>query len=329
MDKIFKYTAFFLIFMGILIIFTPTINVNELLYPVRVDSAYVKLQQKVFMKNSEVDSTGNSDLFYFNPGQYDLNYRRLEVHTCDNLLLKGWFIMNESSAPTLIIIPDLNESKISFLKAAREFHDRGFNVVLMDMRAQGESEGIMQTFGTKEYEDLISVMDSVYKYVDNRHIAVFGKGLGANIALNAAFHDKRIGCVIAQSAFNNTEEYIHRYARSKYGKLTNTFYPLMRRQMRHLMPLSIDSLAYDSMMTKLSVPTLMLAATDDRVVPVSDSYRLYTLLKIRNKNFFQVRGAGHDNMDDVVGSDYYEQIAVFIAGAFPKPPVRSRFRNSV
>lgn len=328
MDKAFKASIILLIITALLIFFSPLININELLYPVRIDSSYVKLSQKAFYRQPGSDSIADADRFYYNPSHYGLNYRRLEVRNCENMLLKGWFIMANPSSPTLILLHDRNESKITFLKAAREFHDRGFNIVLMDLRAHGESEGLMQTFGKKEYEDVITVLDTVYKYVESEQVAILGKGTGANIALTVASLDSRVGCVVAQSPYNSLGAYIQRYADHKYGALGTGVYSLMYRQLTRLLTFEPHKVRYDSLVQKFSKPALFIGAIEDKQVPLEESYNLYRLCTSVNKNFYTIRNAGHDNIEEVVGSDYYNEISIFIISAFPKITVKSRFRNS-
>ena len=66
----------------------------------------------------------------------------LDVITADSLRLRGWYSRSaKPDSPTLLILHDLNESKIRYLDMFKQLHDRDVHIYIPDLRAHGNSEG--------------------------------------------------------------------------------------------------------------------------------------------------------------------------------------------
>ena len=104
----------------------------------------------------------------------------------------------DQSRGTVLLIHPLLTSKTWFLSLAQVLSDRGFDVVLPDLRAHGESGGQYVTWGAKEKDDLKRVMDRLLKdkTVSNR-IYVMGASLGGCVAVQYAAYDKRCRGVVS------------------------------------------------------------------------------------------------------------------------------------
>ncbi|MGI8892634.1 MAG: hypothetical protein ACR2GN_04155, partial [Bacteroidia bacterium] len=122
---------------------TSFFSVSELLYPVRIDSAYVKKNTREYMMQWSNYDTTTLPQPLFIPDQLSLVYSPFDIYTKDSILLKGWYFDNPPNPinVTLVVVHDINESKINYINYAREFWERGIRVLLMDMRAHGNSGG--------------------------------------------------------------------------------------------------------------------------------------------------------------------------------------------
>jgi hypothetical protein len=100
-----------------LVFFTSLVDVSELVYPVHIDSLYIKAQQDEYVRELQKNKTKILPRFYYSPFQLGIEYSELEFTTRDQLKLKGWFIpvKDKSNAITILMLHDLNESRISLL----------------------------------------------------------------------------------------------------------------------------------------------------------------------------------------------------------------------
>jgi pimeloyl-ACP methyl ester carboxylesterase len=319
-----------LIFAGFML-FSPFVNISELAYPRRIDSTYVKLSEKQILKELGDDSSKVKPDFYYLPSQLGLSYKSFTVHTCDSVDLKAWFISTKENpdAATLIILHDINESKISLLASAKQFIDRGFNVCLVDMRAHGESTGLFYTLGNAESKDITLVIDSIYPWLSNKNMAVMGIGLGANTALMAAHADKRIKCIIAQSPTDSLLDYVKRFA---YNKWSIGYYPLfgmMKRQLENIIGNRLENINMAALSDCMDTPTMFIVGAADEITPAADSRKVFDECIASNKEYWPVKRATHYNIIDLTGENYFNRISVFLVKAMPKKLKKSRFRKLV
>jgi alpha-beta hydrolase superfamily lysophospholipase len=107
---------------------------------------------------------------------------------------------------TVLILHGLAESKgtYPYLGAAQRLSQRGFDVVLLDLRAHGRSGGKYVTYGGREKYDVMAVMDQLCSKGDvSAPIYVFGVTLGGATAIQYAAIDPRVKGVIAVAPYKD------------------------------------------------------------------------------------------------------------------------------
>lgn len=123
----------------------------------------------------------------------------------DGTRLRGWFIPAGGflSDTTVILVPGRGMSKSSVLPQARMLKRDGSNVLVMDLRGEGASEGHDRGMGVAEGQDVLGAV----KYLRQVHprsseqIIAYGISHGASAVIAAARADGRIKAVVADSAF--------------------------------------------------------------------------------------------------------------------------------
>ena len=124
------------------------------------------------------------------------------VATPDGVRLAGWYIpaANGSgpSGPTLLIVHGWKASKSGALEFAPPFHD-AYNLVLLDLRNNGQSSGTQTTMGLREQGDVIRMLDWLEATKHPLWIGAVGNSMGAATVLGAAVADQRIRALILDS----------------------------------------------------------------------------------------------------------------------------------
>ena len=96
--------------------------------------------------------------------------------------------------------------------------DSGYNSVLIDLRAHGESQGKYCTFGYYEKQDLRILLDSISKIKNlNTNYGIWGQSLGGAVAMQTLAIDKRLKFGIIESTFSDLNTIIHDYFKLKLG----------------------------------------------------------------------------------------------------------------
>src|SRR5262249_50030912 len=131
-----------------------------------------------------------------------------------------------TAAPTIVILHGVKKNRTDVLRAAITLHGAGFNVLVFDGRAHGNSEGRFVTYGFFERRDGESAIDWLIenKRISRDRIALAGESMGAAIALQVAAHNSWIKAVWADSPFASlrrvSAEFLQRVTRLP-GSLLN------------------------------------------------------------------------------------------------------------
>ncbi len=135
-------------------------------------------------------------------------YQTVHLVTKDSLSLEAWYIPIDSSKGTVILIHALGGNKSNVLKQAYEFRYLGFNVMLVDLRAHGRSEGNITTMGFRESEDVKLAYEYILKKGE-KNIVLYGISLGS-VVITKAFYDYNIqpSRVILEIPFSNFKRLI-------------------------------------------------------------------------------------------------------------------------
>ncbi|UCC72219.1 MAG: alpha/beta hydrolase [Gemmatimonadota bacterium] len=171
----------------------------------------------------------------------------------------------------------------------------GFNVLIMDYRGYGKSEGrpseqALYDDGLLAYRHLTGE-----RGVDPARLVIFGRSLGGTVAIELATQ-QAAAAVIVESCFTSAQE----LARLHYFWLPGKLLGAMTHK--------FDSI---SKVPRLRVPVLYVHGDVDNIVPVQMGRRLYEASP-EPKDWYEVRGAGHNDMLWVGGSGYLRRFTEFV-----------------
>ncbi|MDO5022750.1 MAG: alpha/beta hydrolase, partial [Eubacteriales bacterium] len=97
----------------------------------------------------------------------------------DGLKLNAHFYKKEGAVNTAILVPGWKDIKEKFFAPLKMFYELNFNVLLIDQRAQGTSEGEYNTFGVKESGDVLRWVDYLKQNNLAENIVLWGISMGA------------------------------------------------------------------------------------------------------------------------------------------------------
>jgi len=149
------------------------------------------------------------------PKTYGMDFRGVQFHSSDGILLKAWY-MPASGEPrgTIVYCHGLNRSRVEMLPEAEFGHELGYNGLLFDFRHAGQSEGEITTLG---YQERLDVLGAV-KYALNeegarRPVVLWGISMGAAAALMAGADSPDVAAVISDSSFLSFRDTIEHHWR--------------------------------------------------------------------------------------------------------------------
>jgi alpha-beta hydrolase superfamily lysophospholipase len=254
-----------------------------------------------------------------NPSQYRLRFENIEFKSTDGKQLKGWFLHAEGPPPssTIIIAHGLGASKSDFVDLGAHLIRDGFNVLLFDFRAHGESQGSACSLGLNEQDDLRAAVEYVKARPDtsSQNIGVYGFSLGASICILAAANDQRIGAVVADSPFSGLREMAAHVLRRSYAlpsfpfiHILNCYYRVcFSKWMEHVTPLNkISGIS--------PRPVLLITGDQDSMIPPDHTKNLYQAARTP-KELWVIKGASHGSTMAVAQDRYYQKVSLFFKEA--------------
>lgn len=102
---------------------------------------------------------------------------------------------------TLILLHGWQNNHLQLLPFALELGNQGWNSVLVDLRGHGQSGGEHVTFGVRESEDVVAVIDWVRAQTGFvEPMVIMGTSLGGSVGLMAAAQ-RPVDAVVAVAPF--------------------------------------------------------------------------------------------------------------------------------
>jgi hypothetical protein len=169
----------------------------------------------------------------------------------------------------------------------------GANILAVDYRGYGKSEGKPDEAGV--YHDA----DAAYDYLlKQRHfraedILLYGHSLGGAVAVNLASR-RPCGGLIVQSSFTSARAMARRMF----------VFPLIA----YVAKSRFDSLRN---IRDVHAPVLIAHGTRDEVVPFEMGQELFRAAR-EPKHFYPIAGAGHNDVIEVGGDAYLQQLKAFV-----------------
>src|SRR5918997_2831393 len=137
------------------------------------------------------------------PASVGLGYEHVEVSSTDGIRLRSWWVPAEDSSRAVVLVPGWGGYKFEdhLLQTLLVYHDAGFGVLMLDLRAQGESNGTRRTLGYREVRDVRGALAWLRKQgyrLDQ--IVLHGWSMGGATALRAA-PGTGVAAVIEEAAY--------------------------------------------------------------------------------------------------------------------------------
>jgi pimeloyl-ACP methyl ester carboxylesterase len=139
------------------------------------------------------------------PADIDQPYEDVTLTTSDGLDLRGWYIPSQNGA-AVITLHAYNGDRSGTIYHADLLADHGYGVLMIDLRAHGQSEGELFPLGWDADRDVSAALDYLQSRpeIDPGRIGVLGLSIGAEVALQAAARDPRIQALVAEGASSQT-----------------------------------------------------------------------------------------------------------------------------
>lgn len=200
--------------------------------------------------------------------------------------------------------------------ASKKFYDKGYNVVVPDLRGHGKSGGKYIGMGQIDSRDIIKIIHLIIKGNNKAKIYLYGVSMGGATVLMTASENlpKNVKAVISDCSFDNANKIIGYELKNSFRLPAFPLVSLMdlmcykkaKYDLRLASP--IDRVKY------IKIPTLFIHGSNDRLVPTKMVYNLYQKAKCK-KALMIISEAGHGVSALVDSKRYWRGVFRFIEKA--------------
>lgn len=226
------------------------------------------------------------------PDRHGIEYQIENFEAADGTALNAWFFPaklkdNDKAKATILYLHGNAENISTHFHSIEWLPAEGFNVLALDYRGFGASEGTPSLAGMQLDIDAAMGHLLTHNDVDTKRIVILGQSLGGPLAIYYAAHNSYrayIRAVVADSAFYDYRQ----IAREKLAQSYLTW-PF---QWLPWLVINNNYSPSDSVAMVSPIPLLLIHGDQDAVVPLSHSQKLFDLAK-EPKELWVIPGAGH------------------------------------
>ena len=223
-------------------------------------------------------------------------YREVSITSHDGLILRGKYFEQEKGAPIELLLHGYRGwAERDLSGGVFRCFGIGHNVLTVDLRGCGESEGHVTTFGAKESLDCLGWIDLVLREIDpNAKIILAGVSMGAATVLTVSGMSlpPQVAGILADCGYTSTKEIIHKVMR-EMGLPPRLLYPFARASAILFGGFDPDARSPIASMKSCHLPVLFFHGDTDDFVPHAMSVENYNACASEKKALVTIRGAGH------------------------------------
>lgn len=223
-----------------------------------------------------------------------LDTERVEILSHDGLRLVGYYVHTQDGAPLQIMFHGYKSAwQRDFSGLCPLARSLGFNVLLVDQRAHGKSEGRVISYGVNESLDVISWVEyAISRFGEDVRIVLAGVSMGGATVLSALGRrlPSNVVAITADSPFSSAEGVIVKVGASG-GLPAWVVSPLARVSARVFGGFRLREISPIMAVKDSKIPIFLVHGTADSLVPYEMSEEL---TRVNSKiHFVSFEGAEH------------------------------------
>lgn len=246
----------------------------------------------------------------------------ITLKSFDGLNLTSTLIMNEN--PTnkfIVLVHGVSICYVGSLKYFDIFYKNGFNVLIVNQRRHGKSEGKYSTYGFYEKYDVNMWIEYLKSRFGNDIIlGLHGESMGAGTVMETIPLNDSIKFVIEDCGYSNFYELMgfqitHEYKNRIVRKILRPSLIFANFFMKTKAKFSMKKIVPIDIVSSTSLPMMFIHGKEDYFVPWYMSVDLYNAKTKGYKELYLVEGAKHAEALEVNKILYEKKIMTFIEKA--------------
>lgn len=244
------------------------------------------------------------------PDTLKISHEDVQFKTSDNLTIKGWFF-SANSDKSIILLHGWKANRYEPLPRVKFLYEAGYNVLVYDARACGESEGNLISLGYYESEDLVAAV----KFMKSRGmktIAADGISQGGATIVFAAQKTKDLDCIIIESCYDELKNAVNnRFSSMLFipGEIGSALMiPIAEKKLNA----KVSDIAPINFIGKIKIPVFVVSGSADTRTTEDETMKIFNSVNAP-KELWIVSNAKHEDLYRVSGAEYEKKILEFLS----------------
>ena len=257
--------------------------------------------------NSDINTEDENKIWFFD------NYKEKYITSHDNLKLKGYLVENSRSDIWAVVIHGYIGRGSEMAYQAKHFYDRGYSVLVPNLRGNSSSEGECIGMGWLDRLDIMRWIDSVIEINPNAQIILYGISMGAATVMMTIGEKlpHNVKLAIEDCGYTSVwDEYD--YVRKIIRKLPSfPFMQILSLMTKLRAGYGFKEASCLKQVAKAEIPILFIHGKKDKFVPFHMLNSLYNAAKVP-KDILEVDEAEHAVSSFVAPELYWNKVDSFI-----------------
>jgi alpha-beta hydrolase superfamily lysophospholipase len=225
--------------------------------------------------------------------------------------IAGWWVDFGNNSPVVLLLHGLGADRTSMVSRAELLKRHGFSALLIDLQAEGETQGEAITMGFLESKDVIAARDWIKRTAPGRKLGVIGTSLGGASVLLAP-QPSGFDAVVLESVYPRIRRAVENRIRIQLGNLAPILTPLLLIQFEPRLHIAMSDLEPIRGIGQLRAPVLVAAGSLDRHTTLEETQELYDAA-VTPKSLWIVAGAIHEDLLAFDPQGYEEHVVGFLS----------------
>lgn len=244
-----------------------------------------------------------------------IGYNVVYIETIDGLTLyTEEYIQPEPTNKWLIAVHGYTSTHNTVTDIAAEFYEKGYNVIVPDLRGHGLSEGDWITMGDKDGRDVVTIAEYIVSKNSDAEIILFGQSMGAATVMMASGEEdlpEQVKLVIEDCGYTHAATMFAEQIEFRFGIPSFPILDIASFVGTIQAGINLKTISPIDNIAKSDLPMLFIHGMDDGyVLPymVDELYESYN----GEKAILKIDGADHTAARNIERERYYETVYNFI-----------------
>lgn len=242
-------------------------------------------------------------------------FEEIRIRSHDGLCLYGRYYHQKDGAPIQLYMHGYRSTPLrDFAKSGCAAIDGGYNLLLVDQRAHGESEGEALSFGINERYDCLGWAEYLAKRFPDSKIILHGISMGGATVLMASELPlpKEVACIIADCPYSSPKDIIIRVTKHTLKLPGKPLFPIVWLGARIFGKFSVTAASPERAVRSTDIPILLIHGDADDFVPTYMSEQIAKEIKAGGGRLVKIKDADHAVAAIVGGEEYRRAMYGFI-----------------